>query len=54
MTIHPIPTNAAPEALIKIDLAPLIEHGDSPTAIILTLAVFSSVLLGAVGKLAGR
>jgi len=39
---------------IVIDVTPLVEHGDSPTAIILTLTIFTSVLLGSLAKLGGR
>lgn len=54
MKIQYIPTAAAADSFVQIDLTPLVENGDSPTAIILTLAVFTSVLLGAVGKLVDR
>lgn len=54
MKIQYIPTTAAADRFVQIDLSPLAENGDSPTAIILTLAVFTSMLLGAVGKLVGR
>lgn len=37
--------------LITIDMTPLIEHGDSPTAIILTLTIFVGVLLKSVARL---
>lgn len=39
---------------ITIDVTPLVEHGNSPTAIILTLTIFTSVLLGFLAKLIGR
>ena len=35
----------------SIDLKPIVEHGESPTAIILAIAFLLTVLLGSVTKL---
>ncbi|MBF2088501.1 MAG: hypothetical protein IGR90_06285 [Synechococcales cyanobacterium K32_A2020_035] len=51
MNTRPIYTEQPANDPITIDMTPLIEHGDSPTAIILTLAIFVSVLLKSVARL---
>ena len=46
ITTKPVHSN-----FITVDLKPLIENGDSPTAIILALTIFTSALIGALAKL---
>jgi hypothetical protein len=38
---------------ISVDLKQLVEHGESPTAIILVIAIFTAVLLQSLTKLVG-
>jgi hypothetical protein len=38
---------------ISIDLKQLVEHGESPTAIILAIAIFTAILLQSLTKLVG-
>jgi hypothetical protein len=38
-------------APITVDLKQLVEHGESPTAIILAIAIFTAVLLQSLTKL---
>ena len=45
MTSNNITTEQAYIKPINSDLKQLIEHGESPTAIILTLTIFTAVLL---------
>jgi hypothetical protein len=34
--------------IVTIDTQPIIEHGESPTAIILSIAILSSTLIGSI------
>ena len=34
--------------IVPIDTLPIIEHGESPTAIILSIAILSSTLIGSI------
>jgi hypothetical protein len=54
MTTQNTITGQASSEPSVIDVTPLVEHGNSPTAIIRTLAIFTSVLLGSIAKLGGR
>jgi hypothetical protein len=38
---------------IAVDLKQLVEHGESPTAVILAIAIFTAVLLQSLTKLVG-
>jgi hypothetical protein len=38
---------------IAVDLKQIVEHGESPTAVILAIAIFTAVLLQSLTKLVG-
>ncbi len=38
---------------IAVDLKQLVEHGESPTALILAIAIFTAILLESLTKLMG-
>ena len=41
-------TNQSVPSIVTIDTLPIIEHGESPTAIILSIAILSSTLIGSI------
>jgi len=41
-------TNQSVPSIVTIDTQPIIEHGESPTAIILAIAILSSTLIGSI------
>ncbi|MCC3416069.1 MULTISPECIES: hypothetical protein [unclassified Microcoleus] len=40
--------NQSVPSIVTIDTLPIIEHGESPTAIILSIAILSSTLIGSI------
>lgn len=51
MVSHNITTEKVVLEPISVDLKQIIEHGESPTAVILAITIFTGVLLGSVVKL---
>ncbi len=45
-------TNQTIPPLSPIDTKPIIEHGESPTAIILAIAILISIVVGSITELA--
>ncbi len=41
-------SNQSVPSIVTIDTQPIIEHGESPTAIILSIAILSSTLIGSI------
>jgi len=40
--------NQSVPSIVPIDIQPIVEHGESPTAIILSIAILSSTLIGSI------
>jgi hypothetical protein len=51
MTSNNVTTEPVLIEPITVDLKPIIEHGQSPTAIILAITIFTAVLLNSLTKL---
>ncbi|WP_026736043.1 hypothetical protein [Fischerella sp. PCC 9605] len=48
---QPTPTHQTVPPIVPIDPMPIVEHGESPTAIILAIAILITALVGSVTNL---